>query len=127
MTENQKLYDEEHRHYNFIRMWQRRYNHMKYRNLGITTNRSHAAGKDILTKEEFMEWCKAKHNLVQFIVMYLDWVSSGFELGLCPSIDRIDPDIGYTRENIQWMTFSDNCAKNHKYIDHRGIMVRERV
>jgi len=127
MNDRKSNYELEQRRYNFVRIWGRRYNHMSLRAIGHTTNKSHATGKDIMTREEFMDWCKQKANFVPFMVMYLDWVASGFDLSLCPSIDRIDPDEGYIIGNIQWLTFSDNCEKNHKYIDGRGIMVRERV
>lgn len=122
-----EAYELEQRRYNFVRMWGRRYNHMSLRAKGMTTNKSHAAGKDIMSREEFMDWCKQRHNLLMFIVLYIDWSASGFDLTLCPSIDRIDPDEGYTLTNIQWMTFSENCEKNHKYIGWDGRMVREKV
>ena len=127
MTDERQAYELQRRRYNFLHMWTRRYNHMKYRNMGVTTNKSHAAGKDIMTREEFFEWCKKPEVLSEFMALYYDWVNSDFELELCPSVDRIHPDLGYVEGNLQWLSFSDNCSKNHKYVDYRGIMVREIV
>ena len=114
MTENKKAYELEQRRYNFTRIWHRRYNHMALRAAGTTTNKSHAAGKDIMTKEEFFAWCKTKDVMDLFVTMYFEWMMDDFSLILCPSIDRINPERGYTVDNIQWMTFSENCEKNHK-------------
>ena len=114
MNTHKQEYELEQRRYNFVRIWGRRYNHMSLRAAGTTTNKSHAAGKEILSREEFMEWCKDKDNMDAFISMYFDWMQNDFALWYCPSIDRIDPEKGYTKDNIQWMVFSENCEKNHK-------------
>lgn len=129
MTAHEKAlaYETEQRRYNFVRMWGKRYAHMKARAEGRSTNFSYSSGKDLLTRDEFFEWCKAKHNFLIFMVIYMDWVTSGFDLSLCPSVDRIDPDKGYVADNLQWLSFSDNCEKNHKYVGWDGKMVREKV
>lgn len=125
--ESRRAWETEQRRFNFIRMWGKRYAHMKARHDGRSTNSSHANGKGILTKEEFFDWCKDFKNLSEFLALYFDYAESGFQLALSPSVDRIDPDKGYVADNIQWLSFSANCEKNHKYVDHRGIMVREEV
>lgn len=102
------------RHYDFITIWTRRYHHMKARNEGRSTNKSNAQGKELMTKEEFMVWCKSKPHFIIFIVMYMEWVEDDFSLWSAPSIDRIDSEKGYSADNIQWLTFSDNCIKNNR-------------
>lgn len=116
MTAREKrlAYEAEQRRYNFLRMWKKRYYHMKSRAEGRATNASHAQGKDLMTLEEFMEWCKLPENLMLFIGMWYEFAEADFPLWLSPSVDRIDPNLGYTADNIQWMTFSENCEKNHK-------------
>lgn len=109
----------EHRRYNFIRIWQRRYSHMLARHEGRSTNSSHANGKGICTKEEFFAWCKHFDNLNEFLAIYFEWASLDFPLHAAPSVDRIDPTKGYTCDNLQWLSFEENCRKNNiNPIDH---------
>jgi len=105
---------EEHRHYDFTMIWARRYAEMKARVEGRSTNHSCSQGKELLSREDFSIWCKTNPHFIMFVVIYLDWVRSDFNLMLAPSIDRVDPDLGYTSDNMQWLTFIENCEKNHK-------------
>lgn len=101
--------------YNFLRIWGKRYNHMLDRQRGIASHQSNGAlGKDICTKAEFMAWCKDFDNLNVFLALYFDWARNGFNRWDSPSIDRINPDKGYTLDNIQWLSFAENCEKNNK-------------
>lgn len=103
-----------HRHYNFTLIWTRRYADMKARVDGRSTNHSHSFGQDLLSKEEFEEWCVSQPHFTIFLVIYMDWVRSDFNMMLSPSIDRVDSTKGYTADNMQWMTFIENCEKNNK-------------
>jgi hypothetical protein len=47
------------------------------------------------------------------MVIYMDWARSGFDLMLAPSVDRVDSKLGYTADNMQWLTFVENCEKNN--------------
>lgn len=67
-----------------------------------------------MSRDDFFAWCKEYDNLLLFITLYMEWAEAGFPLWLSPSIDRIDPNLGYVAGNIQWLSFSDNCEKNHK-------------
>jgi hypothetical protein len=107
-------HDQDTRRYDFLRIWKRRYYHMVSRNEGRSTNRSNAQGKEIITQEVFLIWCKDFDNLQNFLTLYFEWASANFPLHLAPSIDRIDPSKGYVLNNIQWMSFSDNCEKNNR-------------
>lgn len=109
-----KAYEVERSRYNFLRIWTKRYAHMLARHEGRSTNFSHSNGMGIMTREEFFAWCKQPDNLEVFLILYLEWVSGGFQLSLSPSIDRIYSDKGYVADNIQWMAFAENCEKNHK-------------
>ena len=45
-----------------------------------------------------------------FDKLYDDWVSSGFDKKLSPSIDRVDTSKGYTLDNMRWLTHSENSS-----------------
>lgn len=123
MTEQQRKQkrerEREYLRYNFLRIWQRRYAHMKARAEGRSTNKSAAGGKLIITQEEFFAWCKSDDVIDVFLVMWSNWAQNGFRLWDAPSVDRIESDKGYTIDNIQWMPFAENCRKNNRNpIDH---------
>ncbi len=54
------------------------------------------------------EWLFA-HKL--FEPLYLAWIDSGYDRMSKPSVDRIDDYVGYTKDNIQLMTFAGNIDK----------------
>jgi len=49
------------------------------------------------------------HNL------YKEWAINGFDVNLIPSVDRKDDYKGYTKDNIQIMTWGENRNKGHQY------------
>lgn len=97
----------------------RTYRNMLSRVSGVTKNKNHLyLGKEILNKEQFYEW-SLKDNAFNSLFIY--WTKSGYERRLTPSIDRIDSKKGYAIDNIQWITFSENCkrgviSKNNKQL-----------
>jgi hypothetical protein len=114
-----------HCRYNFVKIWQRRYTHMKARQEGRASHQSGGAlGKPICTYAEFEAWCTDFKNLNVFLGLYFDWALNGFNRWDSPSIDRIDPAKGYTLDNLQWLPFSENCIKNNKDpITHKEMFV----
>jgi hypothetical protein len=60
---------------------------------------------DICDRADFYDWSSKDKS---FISLYKDWVNSGYERYLSPSIDRIDSNLGYVFSNIQWITQSEN-------------------
>jgi len=64
-------------------------------------------GKPILPRETFIEWSK---NHPSFLSLFKRWGMSGYDRKLTPSVNRIDSNRGYTLDNIEWITFSQNCA-----------------
>lgn len=117
MPKNNVAYLKEARRYNFLNIWAKRYAHMKARHEGRASHYSHCEGKGLLSREEFFEWCKHPEIMTIFVALYFDWMNDGFPLGLSPSIDRIDPELGYVKSNLQWLTFDENSRKNHWHID----------
>jgi hypothetical protein len=87
----------------------RTYRNMKSRVEGVLRKKAHLyEGKEMLDKEEFYSWSldnKEFHNLFSL------WVISGYNMKLTPSIDRIDTGIGYLKDNMQWLTHSENSSK----------------
>jgi hypothetical protein len=87
----------------------RTYRNMLSRVSGVTKSKNPLyLGLEILDKHTFYEWSL---NNVSFQDLFLYWQMSDFERRYTPSIDRIDSSKGYTLDNIQWITFSENCKK----------------
>lgn len=59
------------------------------------------------TKEQFVEWCLANNH---FIFLYNQYKLSNYKYSLCPTIDRINKSMGYSIENIQWLTRSESAS-----------------
>lgn len=105
------------RHYSFATIWTRKYADMRARTSGQRSKRCNSYGKSCLSKEEFTKWCTSQPQLTIFIIIYMDWVRSGFNVMLSPSVDRIDNNKGYTIDNMEWMTLMENMEKHDKPID----------
>jgi len=58
--------------------------------------------------EELREWLFSQEL---YHKLYAEWVESGYNKGFVPSVDRIDDYKGYTFDNIQLMSFSENAKK----------------
>lgn len=48
-------------------------------------------------------------NNKQFLDLFRNWILSGYSKKLAPSLDRIDNDLPYLWNNIQWVTSYYNC------------------
>jgi hypothetical protein len=80
------------------------------RSCGANSNKKSTRGKPFLTWDEFLEWYEVTES--EFKMLYDNWVASGYTRKLSPSVDRIDATKGYIKNNLQWLTVSDNCKKN---------------
>ena len=69
------------------------------------------------TLVELREWVYAQSN---FEELYNNWIESGCEKSLIPSIDRIDDSDHYHFDNIQLMTWNDNNLKGNKSPQNRN-------
>jgi hypothetical protein len=65
------------------------------------------AGKPIMSRETFFEWSK---NHPDFLRLFKRWVLTKHDRKLVPSINRIDSAKGYTLDNVEWITFSQNAS-----------------
>ncbi len=97
--------------FNFKRLWQTKYYSMKRRINGLD-RKSKSIGKELISLNEFLTWCYM--TIDKFDSLYIKWVESGFKKGQSPSVDRIDNNVGYTLENMQWLTQSNNSKKSNK-------------
>jgi len=87
----------------------RMYRNMKSRVTGVQKLKFHLyQGKEILPKEEFYSWAKSSEKFYQLFSQY---VESGRDRKLAPSVDRIDSNKGYTIENMEWVTHSENSRR----------------
>lgn len=98
----------------FKRIFQHRYGSMKQRVDGKATRKYRVEGYDICTKEQFYEWCQDNSNMNKFKKLHKEWEISGFDRKLTPSIDRINNNRGYTVDNMQWITLTNNSRKYTK-------------
>jgi hypothetical protein len=84
------------------------YSKMLRRTKGKDTKNPHLyVGKTILPREVFKEWSM---NHPHFLSLYKRWVLSGYDRKLAPSVNRMDSKRGYTLDNIEWVTFSQNAS-----------------
>ena len=87
----------------------RTYRNMMSRVLGVLKTKTHLyLGLTILTREEFYNWSLQDE---EFNLLYDNWVESGYNLKLSPSIDREDASKGYDLGNIRWVTHSENSRR----------------
>lgn len=87
----------------------RKYRNMKSRIIGIQKLKAHLyKGKTLLDKKEFYLWSKQNKT---FKKLFREWEESLYDRKLCPSVDRIDSSKGYTLENMEWVTHSENSRR----------------
>lgn len=85
-----------------------KYTYMLLRTKGKCTNKPHLyLNKPIINREVFITWAK---NHGEFLALYKTWVSSNFDRKLTPVVNRINPNKGYTLDNMEWVTNSINCG-----------------
>lgn len=86
----------------------RSYRNMLSRTAGIQWKKSHLyEGKELLSKQEFYDF---SCNDPTFSKLFEQWVESGYQRKLSPSVDRIDSSKGYVIGNIRWLTHSQNSS-----------------
>ena len=68
--------------------------------------------KPTYTKYEHDEWL---FNQELFHVLYDNWVESGYEKNLKPSVDRLDDYKSYSFDNIQLTTWEENNKKAREH------------
>ena len=109
-----RQYDKYRQRYSINRIYGHRYSMMKMSVQGRNAHKRSVEGKELCSRKEYNDWCKK--NEKDFLILYKRWKRGGFERKLAPSIDRINNDKGYTIDNIQWLTQSENSKKYQKTV-----------
>lgn len=99
---------------NFQGMWLIRYRRMTDRVEGRAPHPTNAKGKDLLPREQFLEWCARPENLRKWKRLHKQFVASGYEYCKTITVDRIDSQGGYTIDNIQWLSMEANASKGDR-------------
>lgn len=68
-----------------------------------------STGTTPISIAEWKSFCTSTR--AEFDKLYDAWEKSGFQRRMAPSIDRIDNNRGYTIDNMQWLSQSDNSRK----------------
>ncbi len=87
----------------------RLYRNMKSRVTGVQKLKQHLyKDKELLPKDEFYKWAS---NDSEFHRLFSDYEESKYERKLAPSVDRIDSSKGYTLDNMEFVTMSENSRR----------------
>jgi hypothetical protein len=62
-------------------------------------------------KQDFVDFLLSNKK---YINLHSEWVESGYENSLIPSVDRIDDYKGYSLDNIEVMTWKENRIKSNE-------------
>jgi hypothetical protein len=96
----------------------REYRNMQSRVTGVQKQKAHLyLGKELLSREAFYEWALCN---TEFMFLFITWENNGYLQKLTPTVDRIDSGRGYTLDNMEWVTHSENSrrgsvSKNKQY------------
>lgn len=93
----------------------RAYRNMQSRICGIQKEKHHLyKGKTLLSREDFYKWAKSSEK---FYILFNIWEQSKYNRKLTPSVDRINSELGYELNNMEWVTHSENSRRGsiHKH------------
>lgn len=87
----------------------REYRNMQSRVTGIQKKKAHLyLGKELLPRDEFYTWAKSQPA---FWNLFKVWEHFGYNQKWTPTVDRIDSSLGYTTDNMEWVTHSENSRR----------------
>lgn len=86
----------------------RTYRNMQSRVTGVQRKKAHLyQGLALLPRREFYSWALADPD---FWTLYETWTIQGYPQRLTPSVNRRDSSMGYSTNNMEWITHSQNSA-----------------
>ena len=87
----------------------RLYRNMQSRVTGVQHAKFHLyEGKSLLPRDEFYKWAMESDK---FFALFKEYEDSGFSRKLTPSVDRVDSSKGYSVDNMEWVTHSENSRR----------------
>lgn len=87
----------------------RLYRNMQSRINGVQKEKHHLyEGKTLFSREDFYHWAKSSQI---FHELFYNWQCSEYDRKLTPSVDRIDSSKGYSIDNVEWVTHSENSRR----------------
>lgn len=87
----------------------RMYRNMKSRITGVQSKKKHLyEGKELFDKDSFYDWAKTNP---MFLDLWEQYVASGHQRIIAPTVDRIDSTRGYCFDNVEWVTHSENSRR----------------
>ncbi len=85
----------------------------------ISSSKRRGHSLPLYTKKELIAWCLSQEK---FHELYDDWIESGCDRYMVPSVDRIIDSKSYFFGNIQLMTWKENSDKYCKSIRDGGTI-----
>lgn len=110
--DEKREYDNYRQRHSFSRIFNHRYMNIKHRCEGKISGGRYL-GREFCSKKDFIEWCYKEENMEIFIKLWNKWRKNSFDRKDTPSIDRIDNNLHYTPDNMQWITLSKNSSKGN--------------
>lgn len=87
----------------------RLYRNMESRIKGVQKQKFYLyKDKELLSREDFYNW--ATDNL-QFKELFKNYENSNYDRKQAPSVDRVNSDLGYTINNMEFVTMSENSRR----------------
>lgn len=74
-----------------------------------------------------LSWLHEFSQCKKFDRIFNEWVKSKYNKQFKPSLDRINNKIGYTKTNVQWLTWAENRFKQSMERRHRSPMVAQKM
>ena len=98
----------------------RLYRNMQSRVEGVQRLKHHLyKGKYLLPREEFYAWALENDT---FHKLFTDYEQSGHKRKLAPSVDRVNSSRGYSLDNMEFVTMSENSRRGavNRYKTEKG-------
>ena len=87
----------------------RLYRNMLSRITGVQKKKHYLyQNKSLLEKIDFYNWAI---NSIDFHILFQNWENNNYNRKLTPSVDRVNSSKGYSLDNIEWVTHSENSRR----------------
>jgi hypothetical protein len=87
----------------------RLYRNMLSRITGVQKKKHYLyQNKSLLEKVDFYNWAI---NSIDFHILFQNWENNNYNRKLTPSVDRVNSSKGYSLDNIEWVTHSENSRR----------------